>query len=289
MCEFHESTCNGFGDIWWTDNPIYFSSIDEDSMKADAIALQLRNKEQGEFWRKVNALNNKKAPLANTVNGCTGSSDMEIRGADLIHAEHLIHASDRLTVLLSISTSIMKHTIVKTKTGDVTYKNNYRPIAVATSMSKVMELLILSKSECFLNTSDNQFGFKKKHGTDMCIHAFRQTIEYYKQNSSPVFICYLDATKAFDRVNHWLLFKKLLDRNMPLHIVRLLVCWYRTQRFNVQWGARLRVFRRPMVSVKVVFFRLGYLTYILMTWVSRFPTPMPAVHLAGCLLIIFLC
>ena len=28
MCEFHESTCNGLGDIWWTDNPIYFSSID---------------------------------------------------------------------------------------------------------------------------------------------------------------------------------------------------------------------------------------------------------------------
>ena len=28
MCEFHESTCNGFEDIWWTDNPIYFSSID---------------------------------------------------------------------------------------------------------------------------------------------------------------------------------------------------------------------------------------------------------------------
>ncbi len=72
------------------------------------------------------------------------------------------------------------------KTGDVTDKNNYRPIAVATSVSKVMKLLILSKTECFLNTSDNQFGFKKKHGTDMCTHAFRQTIEYYKQNSSPV-------------------------------------------------------------------------------------------------------
>ena len=28
MCEFHEYTCNGFGDIWWTDNPIYFSSMD---------------------------------------------------------------------------------------------------------------------------------------------------------------------------------------------------------------------------------------------------------------------
>ena len=78
--------------------------------------------------------------------------------------------------------------IVKTKTGDVTDKNNYRPIAVATYMSKVMELLILSKTECFLNTSDNQFGFKKKHGTDMCIHAFRQTIEYYISKTPAQFL-----------------------------------------------------------------------------------------------------
>ena len=28
VCEFHGSNGNGFWDIWWTDNPIYFSSID---------------------------------------------------------------------------------------------------------------------------------------------------------------------------------------------------------------------------------------------------------------------
>ena len=28
MCEFHDSNCNGFGDMWWTDKRIYFSSID---------------------------------------------------------------------------------------------------------------------------------------------------------------------------------------------------------------------------------------------------------------------
>ena len=83
--------------------------------------------------------------------------------------------------------------IEKTKTDDVTDKNNYRPISFAKSMTKVMELLTLSKTECFLNTSDNQFGFKKKHGTDMCTNAFRQTIEYYKQNSSPVCIIMLPA------------------------------------------------------------------------------------------------
>ena len=28
VCKFHGSNGNGFGDSWWTDNPIYFSSID---------------------------------------------------------------------------------------------------------------------------------------------------------------------------------------------------------------------------------------------------------------------
>ena len=29
MCESHDSNCNGFGDIWWTDKLFYFSSIDQ--------------------------------------------------------------------------------------------------------------------------------------------------------------------------------------------------------------------------------------------------------------------
>ena len=27
MCAFHDSNCNGFGDMWWTDKCTYFSSI----------------------------------------------------------------------------------------------------------------------------------------------------------------------------------------------------------------------------------------------------------------------
>ena len=30
VCEFYGSNGSGFGYIWWTDNPIYFSSIDGD-------------------------------------------------------------------------------------------------------------------------------------------------------------------------------------------------------------------------------------------------------------------
>ena len=48
----------------------------EDSITSDDTALTLRNKEQGELLRKDKVLNNKKAPLANSVHGCTGCSDI---------------------------------------------------------------------------------------------------------------------------------------------------------------------------------------------------------------------
>ena len=40
---------------------------------------------------------------------------------------------------------------------------------ISTTMSKVLELLMLRKINSYLYTTDNQFGFKQNHGTDMCI------------------------------------------------------------------------------------------------------------------------
>ena len=37
-------------------------------------------------------------------------------------------------------------------------------------------------------------------------------MKYYTERGSPVFTCFLDASKAFDRINHWTLFRKMIDR-----------------------------------------------------------------------------
>ena len=55
-------------------------------------------------------------------------------------------------------------------------------------------------------------------------------------HSSPLFVTYLDASKAFDRANFYKLFDKLLDRCVPAIYVRLLMFWYTHQEFSVKWG-----------------------------------------------------
>lgn len=129
--------------------------------------------------------------------------------------------------------------IIKDKCGDVTDANNYRPIAITSVFSKLIEICILNRYENMLYTTDNQFGFKRKHATDQCVFAFKQIINYYRNTNSPVFVCYLDASKAFDRINHYKLYEKLLKRGIPKFIVCFFMYWFSEQTFVVRWGETL--------------------------------------------------
>ena len=49
---------------------------------------------------------------------------------------------------------------------------------------------------------------------------------------------FLDASKAFDIISHWTLFKKLIACNTPVLIVRILMFWYQRQSICVKWDKR---------------------------------------------------
>jgi len=173
-------------------------------------------------------------------------------GMDGLNGESLKHADPLLPLLLSLCfTCMFKHSylptdmlssiiipLVKNKSGDLSDKNNYRPIALSSIISKVFEHIILQRLEAYLWTNDNQFGFKTSHSTDLCVYALCEFIEYFKSRSTSVFISFLDASKAFDKINHWTLFRKLLNRSVPIYLVKILCYWYQNQYMFVRWGTK---------------------------------------------------
>ena len=68
--------------------------------------------------------------------------------------------------------------IIKEKKGDVTDSDNYRPVAITCIVSYILELLILNSYSGLLKTTCNQFGFKEKLGTDLCVYTLKQVVEY---------------------------------------------------------------------------------------------------------------
>ena len=60
--------------------------------------------------------------------------------------------------------------ILKNRNSDTSDKINCRPIAIVTAMSKLFELCLSRILDEYLCTSENQFSFKRKHATDLCIY-----------------------------------------------------------------------------------------------------------------------
>ena len=64
----------------------------------------------------------------------------------------------------------------------------------------------------------------------------KSVIKYYNLYNTPVYSCFRDASKAYDRVNHWALFKKLLKRSISVTIIRILMFLYSKQEICIKLG-----------------------------------------------------
>ena len=173
-------------------------------------------------------------------------------GPDGIHMEAFLYGSHRLCVCMSILLNMCLiygyvpddfhlasiTPLVKCKTGDLSDVNNYRAIAVSNSVTKILEELLYHFIMSDDKAEEHQFGFKSSHSTAICTHVFKRTVDYCRLKGSHVFCCFIDFNKAFDNVNYWLLFCKLLQYNkssMCCLATRLLAYWYSHQRMFVCW------------------------------------------------------
>ena len=80
----------------------------------------------------------------------------------------------------------------------------------------------MSKIPSFYDSSDNQIC----SSTDMCIFLLKERIRRYVELGGPVYVTFVDASKAFDRVCHSTLLLKLIEKDVQLPIVKLLKFWF---------------------------------------------------------------
>ena len=108
---------------------------------------------------------------------------------------------------------------------------------MAPNLSKILEWSILLQYGSYLSTSDLQFGFKPGVSTDACTGLLKNTIALHLHRKTKVFGCFLDASKAFNRVSHNTLFDILEKRGLPPLLLRFLWSWYKDQSCTVKWNS----------------------------------------------------
>ena len=122
------------------------------------------------------------------------------------------------------------------KKGDARECENYRTIAMISHTSKILLKIIHKRME---NTIErelpvNQAGFRKARGTRDHIANIRWIMERQREYGQEVHMCFIDYSKAFDCIDHTLLWKTLIEMGIPMHLVKILKGLY------VDQGAVLR-------------------------------------------------
>ena len=167
-----------------------------------------------------------------------------------ISSSHLINGTNRLTKLLTdVFNLFLSHgftnflfnaseivPIPKNYKKSLSNSNNYRAISMNSVLCKLLEYVLSDVMKRYLILNERQFGYREGISTELCTFMVTETIQYYLNGGSSVYALFLDASKAFDMVNHSKLFKTLIEKNIcPLYL-RLLMVMYQHNNAKVKWG-----------------------------------------------------
>lgn len=99
------------------------------------------------------------------------------------------------------------------KSGDRDSVNNYRPISILSTLSKIVEKLLNKRLVSYLESkhllSSSQFGFRSGVSTKEAVHELTEHIVSKLDSKKKVIAIFLDLAKAFDSVSVPLLLDKL--------------------------------------------------------------------------------
>jgi len=93
--------------------------------------------------------------------------------------------------------------------------NNYRGITLSLIFGKLCDLIVLAHYNDRLVCCDTQFGFRAKRSTGMRTMTVKEAISHSVAGGSQVICTFINATKAFDKIEYGKLFNLMFCRNLP--------------------------------------------------------------------------
>jgi len=195
---------------------------------------------QEDIEKEIGSLKSKKSP-----------------GPDGIFNEMLKYGGTELNLhLMQLFQQIFKqHTIPKAwkqsiitplfKKGSKTNPDNYRGITLLNTTLKLFTRVVLRKLLQYIQPREEQKGFRKNRSTTDAIFIVRQIAEKAIEFNHTAYLCFVDLTKAFDRVRLADVIECLREREVPEQIVRII------QELNTDATARIRLNDRISKPIKL--------------------------------------
>ena len=161
-------------------------------------------------------------------------------GEDGIHAEFLQNLGEKgIRILTNIINKIYQQGelppdfvnnifIPIPKVNKAMECSDHRTISLISHAAKILLVIIKNRITPIIERqlSETQLGFRKGRGTREAIYNLRVLSERLIEKKKEVHICFIDYTKAFDRVNHEKLIQIMQKANIPKHEIRLIVNLY---------------------------------------------------------------
>ncbi|KAI5725563.1 hypothetical protein M8J77_017066 [Diaphorina citri] len=125
------------------------------------------------------------------------------------------------------------------KKGNTKQLTNYRPISLLTMFSKVLEKIIKTRLDKYLQTynvlTDRQYGFRRGIGTEDTLIDLTTYLYDNMDRGQKVIACFLDIAKAYDSIQH----DKLLQELRSIGLTDTALTWFTSYLTNRTQQVRL--------------------------------------------------
>ena len=209
---------NGFNTFFGTIGPTLASNIDQSRFPGNHYSNFLGPKPETNFSLSPVTLEHLFQLVKNLKN--KSSSGADHMSNQLLKKAIFILANPLKTLFdLSFKTGFVpdQMTVAKViplhKEGEKTSFNNYRPIAIISTIGKLMEKVVHRQLYDYLESQEiltkSQFGFRSHHGVEHPLLLFTDRVRKSLDKGRSNISVFIDLKKAFDTVNYDILLAKL--------------------------------------------------------------------------------